>query len=74
MTKKTSPRRRVNLEKEIIVAVVILYLLIAVVMITVHYLQPPGQETETSSTSPSQVSQSSMHGRRSSQAMEAAIR
>jgi len=53
MTKKNSPRRRASLEKEIIIAVVILYLLIAGVMVTVHYLQPPGQETATSSMSPS---------------------
>ncbi|MBA3756858.1 MAG: hypothetical protein H0X02_11780 [Nitrosomonas sp.] len=44
------PRRR-SLENEIITAVVILYLLLAVIMIVVHYLQPSGQETATSSTS-----------------------
>ena len=44
------PRRR-SLENEIITAVVVLYLLLAVIMIMVHYLQPFGQETATSSTS-----------------------
>ena len=54
----SSPRRR-SLEREIIVAVIVLYLMITGVMVTVHYIQPPGQETTTSSGSPS-------HGERSS--------
>jgi len=51
------PSRR-SLENEIIVAVVVLYLLIAIAMVTVHYMQPAGQETTTSSTSPSHGDQS----------------
>ena len=50
------PRR--SLENEIIIAVVILYLLIAGVMVAIHYMQPKGQETSTSSTSPSHSDQS----------------
>lgn len=46
-------------ENEVIFAVIGLYLLIASVMITVHYMQPPGQETVTSSTSPSHGEQTS---------------
>lgn len=40
-----------NLENEIIVAVVILYLLLSLAIVLVHYLQPEGQETKTSSPS-----------------------
>ena len=52
MTTASSPRRR-TVEREIIVAVIVLYLMITGVMVTVHYTQPAGQETATSSTSPS---------------------
>lgn len=48
-----SPQRRRSLEREIIIAVVVLYLLITGVMVIVHYAQPSGQETATSSMSPS---------------------
>lgn len=48
-----APRSRRSLEREIIIAVVVLYLLITGVMVTVHYIQPPGQQTATSSGSPS---------------------
>jgi hypothetical protein len=51
MEKNQVPHRR-SLENEIIMAVMILYLLIAFVMVCVHYIQPSGRETETSSTSP----------------------
>ncbi|MGH8489638.1 MAG: hypothetical protein ACREXS_12440 [Gammaproteobacteria bacterium] len=37
---------------------IVLYLLIATVMLLVHHLQPAGQETVTSSTSPSHAEQS----------------
>ena len=47
----TQPLHRRSLENEIITAVVVLYLFLAVIMIMVHYLQPSGQETTTSSTS-----------------------
>jgi hypothetical protein len=53
MTTPLGPPRRRSLEREIIVAVVVLYLMITGVMVTVHYLQPLGQETATSSRSPS---------------------
>lgn len=55
------PARRRSLEREIIIAVIVLYLMITGVMITVHYMQPAGQVTTTSSTSPS-------HGERKAQA------
>ena len=51
MTTPSPPRR--SLEREIIIAVIVLYLMITGVMVTVHYTQPAGQETATSSTSPS---------------------
>lgn len=42
-----------NLEREVILAVVFLYLMICALMLAIHYLQPTAQETRTSSTSPS---------------------
>jgi len=45
-------RKASNLEREVINAVMILYALICIVMLAIHYLQPAGQETQTSSTSP----------------------
>ena len=51
-TPSTRPRRR-SLEREIIIAVVVLYLMITGVMVTVHYIQPSGQQTKTSSCTPS---------------------
>ena len=41
----TSPprQRRRSLEREIIIAVIVLYLMITGVMVTVHYTQPAGQ-------------------------------
>lgn len=41
------------LEREVIFSTVMLYLLICGALIAVHYLQPAGQETATSSSSPS---------------------
>ncbi len=58
MTPPSLPRRR-SLEREIIVAVIVLYLMITGVMVTVHYMQPSGQETTTSSSSPSHSERSS---------------
>lgn len=42
-----------NLEREVIVAVIVLYLLICTAMLAIHYLEPGGPETKTSSMSPS---------------------
>lgn len=50
---KRPVHKKSNLEQEVIVAVVILYLLIMGAMLAIHHLQPAGQETKTSSTSPS---------------------
>ncbi len=41
MTTPSPPRRR-RLEREIIIAVIVLYLMITGVMVTVHYTQPAG--------------------------------
>lgn len=41
------------LEREVIFSTVMLYLLICGALIAVHYLQPAGQQTTTSSPSPS---------------------
>lgn len=49
---KPMKRKASNLEREVINAVMILYALICIAMLTIHYLQPAGQATETSSTSP----------------------
>ena len=50
-----SIRQKMNLENEIIVAVVTLYLLLSATIVLVHYLQPEGQETKTSSPAHSEV-------------------
>ena len=50
---KPMKRNSSTLEREVIVAVIILYALICATMLSIHYLQPAGQETKTSSTSPS---------------------
>lgn len=42
-----------SLEREVIAAVVILYLVLSAVMLAIHYVQPAEQPTVTSSTSPS---------------------
>lgn len=47
--KKDSP----SLEREVIVAVTILYLFIMGAVLAIHYLQPAGRQTTTSSPSPS---------------------
>jgi hypothetical protein len=47
------PRKHLSLETEVIVAVIGLYLFIAGMLLLVHHLQPEGQETKTSSPSPS---------------------
>lgn len=48
-----------SLEREVIAAVVILYVVLCAVMLAIHYLQPQGAGTLTSSTSPSHESFSS---------------
>lgn len=53
---KPSKRKASNLEREVINAVMILYALICIAMLAIHYLQPAGQETGTSSTSPAHQS------------------
>ena len=44
-----------NLENVIIAAVVVLYLFLSTVIVLVHYLQPEGQETKTSSPDHTEV-------------------
>jgi hypothetical protein len=46
-----------NLEREVIVAVIVLYLIICAAMLGIHYWQPGGSATETSSTSPAHEAQ-----------------
>lgn len=54
MFKKNLPQSsNRSLENEVILAVIVLYLLLAIVMTVVHYIQPSEQETVTSSMSPS---------------------
>lgn len=45
-------RKASSLEREVIVAVVVLYALICTVMLAIHYLQPAERATRSSSTSP----------------------
>ncbi len=49
MQSNISIRKKMNLENEIIAAVVVLYLLLSAAIVLVHYLQPEGLETKTSS-------------------------
>jgi hypothetical protein len=56
MPKPHARRPPSSLEREVIGAVVILYLLISGALLAIHYLQPGGRETTTSSTSPSHES------------------
>ncbi|SOD40781.1 hypothetical protein [Nitrosovibrio sp. Nv4] len=53
MLKKNLSRNNRSLENEVILAVIVLYLLLALVMTVVHYVQPAEQQTVTSSMSPS---------------------
>jgi hypothetical protein len=53
MNQKVRRPNQSSMENEIIVSVIVLYLLLAVAMLTVHHMQPEGQETVTSSTLPS---------------------
>ena len=58
MSMPSERSRRRSLEREIILAVIVLYLTITGVMVAVHYLQPKGKETATSSRSPSHAERS----------------
>lgn len=49
---KDKKRNHSSLEREVITAVTILYLLIMGALLAIHYMQPAGQETVTSSPSP----------------------
>ncbi|QIG50895.1 hypothetical protein G5V57_26080 [Nordella sp. HKS 07] len=49
-------RKASNLEREVINAVMILYALITIAMLAIHYLQPAGRAAGTSSTSPAHQS------------------
>ena len=51
--KKAPAKPKHALETEVIWAVIGLYLFIAGVLLLIHHLQPEGQETKTSSPSPS---------------------
>lgn len=51
--KNLSGNNNRSLENEVILAVIVLYLLLALVMTVVHYVQPAEQKTVTSSMSPS---------------------
>lgn len=55
MQSNISIRKKINLENEIIAAVVVLYLFLSTVIVLVHYLQPEGQETKTSSPAHTEV-------------------
>ena len=56
MFRKNLPRNtNRSLENEVVLAVIVLYLLLAIVMTVVHYIQPSEQETVTSSMSPSHM-------------------
>ena len=47
--------KHLTLENEVISAVVVLYCVIFIVMVVVHYIQPSEQKPQSSSTSPSHI-------------------
>lgn len=52
--KRVRPQiKKSQLENEVILAVVILYVLLSAVLLGIHHFQPKDTETQTSSTSPS---------------------
>ena len=55
MSTDLSIRKKMNLENEIIAAVVVLYLFLSAVIVLVHYLQPEDQVTKTSSPAHAEV-------------------
>ncbi|MBE2179274.1 MAG: hypothetical protein IAE97_02270 [Chthoniobacterales bacterium] len=60
---KSAPKRKHHaLETEVIWAVVGLYVFIATVLLLIHHLQPEGQETHTSSPSPSHAARYGVPG------------
>lgn len=60
MSSSSTTRPRRTIEREIIFAVIVLYLIITGVMVVVHYLQPQGQQTATSSSSPAHSDRSAI--------------
>jgi hypothetical protein len=50
---KAPDKKHFNLETEVILAVIGLYIFISGVLLIIHFLQPAGQATQTSSPSPS---------------------
>lgn len=60
--KNTPPRESHALETEVIWAVIGLYVFIAGVLLLIHHLQPEGQETKSSSPSPSHVERYGLPG------------
>jgi hypothetical protein len=50
---KKPRRKRSSLENEVLIALSVLYLLICAAILSIHYLQPEGRETLTSSPSSS---------------------
>ena len=60
--KKAPAKPKHALETEVIWAVIGLYLFIAGVLLLIHHLQPEGQETKTSSPSPSHASKYGVPG------------
>ena len=51
--KNKKKKTQYSLEREVIVAVVVLYLLLSGALLAIHYMQPKNRVTETSSSSPS---------------------
>ncbi|MDP9195512.1 MAG: hypothetical protein M3O22_01900 [Pseudomonadota bacterium] len=45
-------KRRYSLEREVILAVLVLYGAMSLILLAIHYLQPEGTTTVTSSPSP----------------------
>lgn len=63
LSKKSAPKRKHHaLETEVILAVIGLYVFIAGVLLLIHHLQPEGQETHTSSPSPSHAARYNVPG------------
>ncbi|MBJ7259761.1 MAG: hypothetical protein JHD33_09500 [Chthoniobacterales bacterium] len=61
--KKPAPEKKKHaLETEVIWAVIGLYVFIAGVLLLIHHLQPQGQETKSSSPSPSHAAQYGVPG------------
>ena len=59
---KAPDKKKHTLETEVIWAVIGLYVFIASVLLLIHHLQPEGQETKSSSPSPSHATQYGVPG------------